>query len=69
MARELWVPADKVTVTQTAYTNGESAITVSGDFRRHTPAVQTGFVRNEVDTSRTLLEVVLGEASAAQPQA
>lgn len=43
MARELWVPADKLTVTTTAYTNGESAITVQGDFRRHTPVVPTGF--------------------------
>jgi hypothetical protein len=32
---ELWLPAEKITVTQTDYANGKSAVTFSGEFRRH----------------------------------
>lgn len=41
--KALWVPTEKITVTQTCDTKGQSAVTFSGEFHRRELRETTGF--------------------------
>lgn len=48
----IWVPSDKVTVTQTHYTDGRSAITVQGDYSAQRVERTTGFGEAKTESIR-----------------